>query len=442
MKKSLFVVMAMLLVAAFVLSSCATAVPPTAAATTTAAAATTAAPTVAATTAASGEKVEITFWHTYNEDGTEASTLNNTLIPQFEAAHPNIKVTAVSVPYDNFREKLLAAISAGDAPDLIRSDIIWVPELADKGALAALDQVMPDFADLKSNVYEGPLSTNLWKGHYYGLPLDTNTKVWLYNQDLYKKAGIDSAPATMADVETDCQKIKAVDKNAYVFAADGLYSWVTLPWVWSYGGSITDPDITKATGYLNSPETVAAYEYLLKLYDEGCIAPVIMGDGVDVFTGFASGTYASTDNGPWSYSILNGQFPDFKFSAALFPAGTAGSIDIVGGEDINLMAQSKHQAEAMEFIRFLESKDYQLKMMEVGQMPVRSDLADTDQVKNHPYLGIFFQQMATSKARTAHPAWSQMDTIITDAGQYIFRKEKTPQAALDEAAAKIDALLK
>jgi multiple sugar transport system substrate-binding protein len=193
---------------------------------------------------------------------------------------------------------------------------------------------------------------------------------------------------------------------------------------------------------LNGAQTVAAYEYLLKLYNEGCIAPVIMGDGVDVFTGFASGTYASTDNGPWSYSILNGQFPDFKFSAALFPAGTAGSIDIVGGEDINLMAQSKHQTEAMEFIRFLESKDYQLKMMEVGQMPVRSDLADTDQVKNHPYLGIFFQQMATSKARTAHPAWSQMDTIITDAGQYIFRKEKTPQAALDEAAAKIDALLK
>ncbi|NMC86268.1 MAG: ABC transporter substrate-binding protein, partial [Anaerolineaceae bacterium] len=56
--------------------------------------------------------------------------------------------------------------------------------------------------------------------------------------------------------------------------------------------------------------------------------------------------------------------------------------------------------------------------------------------------GIFFEQMATSKARTAHPAWSQMDTIITDAGQYIFREEKTPQQALDDATAQIDALLK
>lgn len=443
MNKKLFVVLATILVASMVLSACASATATPAPAETTAAAATDAATTAAATTAApSGEQVEITFWHTYNEDGTEASTLNDVLIPQFEAAHPNIKVTAVSVPYDNFREKLLAAISAGDAPDLIRTDIIWVPELANTGALAALDEVMPDFADFKSAVYDGPLSTNYWQGHYYGLPLDTNTKVWLWNQDLFTQAGLTSAPATLADVETDCQAIKKVNPDAYVFAADGLYSWVTLPWVWSEGGSVTDENITTATGYLNSPETVAAYTYLLKLYKEGCIAPVIMGDGVDVFTGFASGTYASTDNGPWSYSILAGQFPDFKFSASLFPAGPAGSIDIVGGEDINLTAQSKHPAEAMEFIRFLLSKEYQLKMMEVGQMPVRSDLADTDEVKNHPYLGIFFEQMATSKARTAHPAWSQMDTIITDAGQYIFREEKTPQQALDDAAAQIDALLK
>jgi multiple sugar transport system substrate-binding protein len=52
------------------------------------------------------------------------------------------------------------------------------------------------------------------------------------------------------------------------------------------------------------------------------------------------------------------------------------------------------------------------------------------------------QQLQTSQARTAHPAWSQIDSIITDAGQLILRKEATPQQALDDAAAQIDALLK
>lgn len=434
MKKRMFGFLALLMVVAMTLSACSTATPvPTAVPATEVA--TTVAPTAT-------EQVEISFWHTYNEDGTENDTLVNTLIPAFEAANPNIKVNAISVPYDSFRTKLLAALAAGTAPDLIRSDIIWVPELAEMGALVALDEAMPDFADYKALVFPGPLSTNFWKDHYFGLPLDTNTKVWLYNDAVYSAAGIESAPATLDELEADCQAIKAVNPNAYVYAGDGMYPWVTLPWVWSFGGSVTDDAITTATGYINSPETVAAYEYMLKLYDEGCIAPVIMGDGVDTFTGFASGDYASMDNGPWSYSILNAQFPDFTFSAALFPAGKAGSIDVVGGEDINLMTQSKHPVEAMEFIRYLLSTDYQLKMMEVGQIPVRSDLSDTDAVKNHPYLGIFLEQLQTSKARTAHPAWSQMDTIITDAGQFIFRNEKTPQQALDDAAAQIDALLK
>lgn len=439
MKKNLFGLLSVLLVVSVMLSACSSAATVTSAPAETEAAATEAAATAAP---ASTEPVEISFWHTYNEDGTENDTLVNTLIPAFEAENPNIKVTAISVPYDSFREKLLAALAAGTAPDLIRSDIIWVPELAEIGAFVALDTDMPDFADYKDLVFSGPLSTNFWKDHYYGLPLDTNTKVWLYNDAVYTAAGIDAAPASLDELEADCQAIKAVNPNAYVYAGDGMYPWVTLPWIWSFGGSITDDAITTATGYLNGPKTVAAYTYLLKLYDEGCIAPVIMGDGVDTFTGFASGDYASMDNGPWSYSILNGQFPDFTFKTALFPAGEAGSIDVVGGEDINLMTQSKHPVEAMEFIRFLMSKDYQLKMMEVGQIPVRNDLSDTDAVKNHPYLGIFMEQLQTSKARTAHPAWSQMDTIITDAGQLIFRKEKTPQQALDDAAAQIDELLK
>jgi ABC-type sugar transport system, periplasmic component len=391
---------------------------------------------------AKSSDTEITFWHTYNEEGVENTTLVKTLIPQFEASHPNIKVKAVSVPYDNFREKLLAAIAAGDAPDLIRSDIIWVPEFASRGTLAALDTALPDFAKYKAIVYPGPLSTNLWKGHYYGLPLDTNTKVWLYNQALYAKAKVNEAPKSLSQLESIGAAIKKADPKAYLFAADGLFAWVTLPWIWSFGGDITDPAVTRASGYLNGPDTIRAYEYLLKLYDEGYIAPVIMGDGVDVFTGFASGTYGSTDNGPWSYSILEKQFPGFKFSAAPFPAGKAGSIDVVGGEDINMMAGSKHQAEAAEFIRFLLSRDFQLKMSEIGQVPVRNDLSDADQIKKHPYLGIFMKQLETARARPAHPAWSQMDKILTDAGQYIFRKEKTPKAALDDAARQIDALLK
>ena len=429
-------ILSILIVASLFLSSCGGAAPAATSAATEAAAT-----EPAATEAPAGEPVEISFWHTYNTDSPEVETLETVLIPAFEAEHPDIKVTSVQVPWNDFLTKLTSALAAGTAPDLIRSDIIWVPELAEMGAFIALDEAMPDFADYSALVFPGPLSTNFWEGHYYGLPLDTNTKVWMYNDAMYSAAGIDGAPATLAELEVDCQALKVTSPDAYLFAADGTFSWVTLPWVWSFGGSVTDDAVTTATGYLNSPETVAAYEYLLKLYDEGCIAPVIMGDGIDVWAGFGTGVYASFDQGPWAYSIEAGQYPDFRFKTALFPAGPGGSINVVGGEDINLLTQSQHPAEAMEFIRYLLSADYQLKMLEVGQIPARSDLSDTDAVKGDPNLAIFFEQLKTSKARTAHPAWSQMDTIITDAGQFILRHEKTPQQALDDAAAEIDALL-
>src|SRR5690606_36046300 len=102
-------------------------------------------------------------------------------------------------PYDEFRKKLLTSMAGGTAPDLIRADIAWVPEFAELGALARLDEVMPDFDDYAGKVFPGPLSTNLWKGNYYGLPLDTNTRLLLWNKQMYEAAGLSEPPATIEE---------------------------------------------------------------------------------------------------------------------------------------------------------------------------------------------------------------------------------------------------
>lgn len=385
--------------------------------------------------------VTVTFWHTYNEVSPENEMLVETLIPMFEEQHPNIKVAPLAVPWEDFRTKLFTSIAGGIAPDLARLDIIWVPELADMGALMALDERMADFDQFKDVVFPGPLSTNYWKGNYYGLPMTTNTKVWIYNQDMYDAAGISSPAKSMDELEGQCEAIKASNPDAYLFAADGTWAWVTLPWVWSFGGDVTDPEVTTASGYINGPNAVAAYEFWLEMYENGCFSPVMLGSGIDPFTGYAQDIYANIDNGPWTYPIVESQFPEKQIHASPFPAGDGGSINVVGGEDIVLFKQSENPEEALEFIRFVLSSEYQLKMAQVGQIPVRPDLIESDYIQSHPYFGIFLEQLKTSKARTAHPKWQTMDEIITNAGQLILRGEMTPQEALDAAAAKIDALL-
>ncbi|MEP0762668.1 MAG: extracellular solute-binding protein, partial [Chloroflexota bacterium] len=116
-------------------------------------------------TQARQEPVTIEFWHTYNEVSPENEMLVNTLIPMFEAAHPDIKVKSVPFPYDEFRQTMLTSLAGGEGPDLARLDIIWSPEFAKLGVLEALDEIMPDFQDLADRVFPGPLSTNLYEGH-------------------------------------------------------------------------------------------------------------------------------------------------------------------------------------------------------------------------------------------------------------------------------------
>ncbi len=438
MKNSkLLVVLSVLLALGMLLAACAPAATPEA---TTAPAGEETTEAAPATEVASSEPVTITFWHAYSAD-TEAKFLDETLIPAFEAAHPNIKVQSVLVPYDQFRRKLLIALSGGEAPDLARLDIIWVPELADQGALAKLDEVIPDFQSLADQMLPGPLSTNFYKGNYYGLPLDTNTRILVYNKDMFAAAGITEAPKTIADFTADCEKIKALGSDKYCFADGGTYAWAVNPWIWSFGGDVTDPDITKATGYFNGAGTVAAYNFLKDGIDKGYINPAMKGGSLDSWGAFAQDKVAMIFEGPWFMPSFGGQFPDKQYGMALLPAGDGGSISVVGGEDIVMFQQSKNKEAATEFMKYMLSEDVQLKMAEQGQVPVLKSAIDSDYIKNHPFYGIFLEQLKTAKARTPNPAWSKMEEIITNTGNAILNGTVATQAGLDDAAAKLDALL-
>ncbi len=384
--------------------------------------------------------VTITFWHAYNAD-VEAKYLVEVLIPEFESANPNINVESVLVPYDQFRRKLLIALSGGTAPDLARVDIIWVPELADQGALANLDETWPDFSAYSEQFLPGPLSTNLYNGAHYGLPLDTNTRVLVYNKDMFAAAGITEAPATIDDFTAACEKIKTLGADKYCFADGGTYAWAVNPWIWSFGGDVTDPAISTATGYYNGAETTAAYQFLKDGVDKGYIHPGILGGGVDAWGSFAQDQVAMVLEGPWFPPLFGSQFPDKEYGMALVPAGAGGSVSVVGGEDIVLFQQSEQKEAAMTFMKYLLSEETQLKLVSVGQMPVLKSAVDSDVIKNHEFFGVFLKQLETAKARTPHPQWSKIEEIMTNTGSAILNGDVEVQAGLDEAAAEIDALL-
>src|SRR5437764_13584975 len=139
----------------------------------------TAAATAGARTHSAQKVTTITFWHAYAENASapELQRLTKIVIPRFEKLNPGIKVQQVPFSYGNLQQKLTTSVAGGTLPDVIRADLAWVPQYAKLGAFAKLDQAMPDFKKIAAAMYPGSLATNYYKGHYYGLPLYTNTRV-------------------------------------------------------------------------------------------------------------------------------------------------------------------------------------------------------------------------------------------------------------------------
>ena len=130
------------------------------------------------------EPVTITFWHTYG-DSEEAQFLN-VVMPLWESLHPEIRVEAVRQDSSQYHQMIVTSFGTGMSPDVARVDIANIAAYAKQGGLAALSDY-PDFAELSASYLDAPLSTNLYQGKYYGLPLDTNCKAAVVNTNVLKE---------------------------------------------------------------------------------------------------------------------------------------------------------------------------------------------------------------------------------------------------------------
>jgi multiple sugar transport system substrate-binding protein len=393
-------------------------------------------------TSDSSKPVTLTFWGTYGNGGnhTQTDVLSKTVIPAFEKANPNIKISYVDIPYDSMLQKLTTSAAGGELPDVVRADLGWVPKLGALGVFAPLDQKMSDFQTLAANTYPGSLATNKFGGHYYGLPLDTNTRVLISNPVALQLAGISRPPATFDELKADAPKLAA--KKIAVFADGGLQGWNVYPWIWSAGGAVTNDDQTKATGFLDSAASVAGVQLLVDLYKAGSIPNLITGNkgAVQTSDGLPKENYANILDGPWMTGVWSGQYPKFKPTYSPVPAGPGGSISVVGGENIVMTSTSQHQDAAQKFIRFTQTADYQLAMAKTGQMSVVKSL-DSQEATLVPDFGPFISQLATAKPRPSVPQAPQIDTVLQNELTLAFQGKETVQEALTKAAGQIDSLL-
>ena len=385
--------------------------------------------------------VTISFWHHYSAQSAENETLMNVLIPAFEAENPGIKVNAVSHEWAELHDKILVSANSNALPDVARCDIAWLPEFQKMGILVALDEEMPDFTDVSDRLLDSAMSTTRIGGHSYALALNTNSKIVFYNTAMLEAADV-KVPSTMDEWVETVKKLSGENANGqqvWGWNEPALAGWNICPLIWSFGGSLTNEEQTKATGYINSPATVKAVETFAELVKAGAITGFNAGD-IPMTDGFGTGRYAMMLEGPWKSAELAGAYPDVSYGTAPLPAGEGGSISVLGGEDIAMFNTASKEA-AWKFMQFMTSEYAETEMAKCGQIPVNKAALESDTVKAADYAP-FIDAIQTARARPTVAAWSEMDNELQVAMHAVVSGEKTAQEAMDELAAAWDLLLK
>jgi multiple sugar transport system substrate-binding protein len=376
--------------------------------------------------ASAEEPVTITFWHTYGD--AETPILEDVIIPAFEAANPGIKVTAVRQTGD-LNQMLVAAFGTGIVPDVARVDITKTSAYAKLGGIVKMDE-MEGFAELASAVLAGPLSTNLYKGNYYGLPLNTNCKAAVVNLAAMKELGFDGAPATMEEFIAACLE-KA--PGQYKMNVSGIGDWDMYPYFWLFGGVLTDDGFTTASGYLDSDASVAAIDKIKEIHDAGVLTIRDVDGTADAWDGINS-EYAMFLEGPW-----------FGFSDAIVPAAiptyNGRTASVVGGENIVLFTGSTHQQEAFTFIKFMLGEEAQLALLQAGVIPTLKSLVDSQAVQSNAKWSVYMQQLTSAQSRIPTPQASAVEQAWSDAMNRIFLEGADVREALQQAALTIDEAL-
>ncbi|PKN86030.1 MAG: ABC transporter substrate-binding protein [Chloroflexi bacterium HGW-Chloroflexi-8] len=263
MSKKFVSILSVLLIAVFVLAAC----KPTAAP-----AEPTAAPVVNPTaepakptaapvepTAVPATATTITVWNQW--DGKYLEAIEQAF-NDYEASHPGVTID-LSKPED-VKNALTVAIPAGEGPDIIG----WANDAIGEQALNGNIVAVSDYgitADFLSSTYE-PAAVNgvTWMGSIWGLPETQEGIALIYNKDLVTEEYLPADPLNFEDLYEKAKKFQEDTGNVLVcnqaFGGNDAYHMSPI----FFGFGIPAYVDEEGKGYLNTPEAIAAAEWLKK----------------------------------------------------------------------------------------------------------------------------------------------------------------------------------
>lgn len=327
-------------------------------------------------TADANAPVSMTFWH--NATTGDGKQYWDDTVAAFTKDHPNVKIEVTAIQNEDMDGKLQTAMNSGNPPSIFMAR--GGGKLAD---VVKADQVMDITdkvsAETKQALGDGIFSAFTVDGKVYGMPVSVLPNGIYYSKDLFKQAGIEATPKTMAELTTAVEKLKAA--NITPIALGGKDAWPAAHWFYLLALRECTQDVLtdKAmAGDFSDPCWIKAGEDLqkfaaIKPFNEGFLTTSAQ-QGAGSSAGLVANHQAAMElMGAWNPGVIASLTPDQKPLPDLgwfpFPSVEGGKGDptaMIGGSDGYSCAKSA-PAVCAEFLNFIAQKDNQEKYADAFQ---------------------------------------------------------------------------
>ena len=333
--------------------------------------------------------IALTYWGLW-----EDKEVIQPLIEQYQQSNPTVKINYQKMSPQSFREKLIVRSKSNQGPDIFRFHNTWVPEIRE--VLTPIPGSIMSNTEFEKTFYKVHQRDLKVGNYYYGLPLEIDGLVLIYNESLLKKAGITTSPSTWDEITDMVPRLTVKDTLGNLITS-GIamgtttniehFSDIFALLLVQNGGSLDKLDQQEAAG---------ALEIYRKFAEE---PQGYWNDAMpNSVNAFIQEKVAMIIVPSWQAMTIKTANPEISMKIVAVPSVPGASAVSIASYWVEGVSRfSKNQIEAWKFLRFLTEKDNMTKLYEIqsrlrpfGEPYSRVDLAPV--LLQNQYLGAVIKQ--------------------------------------------------
>ncbi|UYG00398.1 ABC transporter substrate-binding protein [Halomonas sp. GD1P12] len=394
--------------------------------------------------------VDLTMYYPVSVGGALTDVIDE-LVEEFEDEHPEIDVEAIYAGnYDDTRVRAMSAIEAGDTPELSVMFSIDLFELIEQNAIVAFDDLVETDEERAwlNGFYPGLMENGQLDGKTYGIPFQRSTIVLFWNKDAFEAAGLDpdTPPQNwdeMAEMAATVREASG-DQWGVMVPSTGYPYWMFQAFAYQNGHRLMNEAGTEV--YFDDPAAIEALEYWVSLAEDGVMPSGTIEWGT-LRQNFLEQSTAMMWHTTGNLSAVKSD-ADFDFGVAMLPAKTQRGSP-TGGGNFYIFADTseEEQRAAMTFIRWMTAPERAADWsIETGYMGVGPAAYETEALRDYveafPPAAVARDQLEFGTAELATYEGGRIRRTLDNAVQAALTGQMTPEAALTQAQAEADRILR